>query len=432
MKQEAPPSTSATNVGPRVAGAVILVVEAGLLLASLFDGSWAGGRAPVPYAWRDVALVHAVCALPLALMTGAFISGRVSPVLVVAVAAGSLAAGAVPFTEEGSSSLRNTLAEPNAGLHLRPLIALAWILPAALAGTILVRASRKAPPVRLAWKPVAALGVLGLAALTFPPATYVSARCRHDLAKFGELLGQSRVGEAHALADGLLVLDPALQWNGQPLPEVAAQIEQVVQELEARVATPLRAYATTAERVERARTLAMLGRGDEALEILAPVNDPGWTAPVELLRGTIHEKRAEWEEGLIAYRAARKAWKDRPPSPTRDAGVVQAATGVAYCLRKSGRYAEAEVAYLELLAISPTADTHFLLAQFYEDAQQAAKARDHARRAIQLAPERYGHDGAKLIQKLALNQFGCFGVYQAEGRSTPGEPKPDEAIRGIK
>jgi tetratricopeptide (TPR) repeat protein len=149
------------------------------------------------------------------------------------------------------------------------------------------------------------------------------------------------------------------------------------------------------------------------------------------LRGTIRENRGDWDEGLAAYRAARSAWEARPPSPARDAGIVQAATGAAYCLRKSGHYARAEAAYLELLALAPTADSHFLLAQFYEDAQQAAKAREHARRAIELAPDRYAQAGERLIKKMALNQFGCFGVYRAEGPSGPNESGA-EGFRGIK
>ena len=92
--------------------------------------------------------------------------------------------------------------------------------------------------------------------------------------------------------------------------------------------------------------------------------------------------------------AATPGWEARPESPARAAGVLRATTGIAYCLRKLGRYAEAEVAYREVLALSPTADSHFLLAQFYEDAQQAGKAREHARRAIELAPDRYPKDGS--------------------------------------
>lgn len=61
-----------------------------------------------------------------------------------------------------------------------------------------------------------------------------------------------------------------------------------------------------------------------------------------------------------------------------------------------------------------TADSHFLLAQFYEDAQQADKARTHARRAMALAPERYQKEGEKLINRLTTFHFGCLHVLAAE------------------
>ncbi len=164
----------------------------------------------------------------------------------------------------------------------------------------------------------------------------------------------------------------------------------------------------------------MLGRTGDALDVLKPVDDPVWTAEVEDLRGTIHETRGEWEPGLAAYRAARRGGRGRGGRRRRRAaGVLRAATGVAYCLRKAGRYAEAEGAYREVLALAPTADSHFLLARFYEDAQQAGSAREHARRAIELAPDRYAHDGEKLIRKLTVFQFGCLRVFEAEGGPAP-------------
>ena len=111
---------------------------------------------------------------------------------------------------------------------------------------------------------------------------------------------------------------------------------------------------------------------------------------------------------LACYEAAARAWESSPPSPERAAGLAQATTGAAYCLRKSGRYAEAETAYQQLLALSPTADAHFLLARFYEDTQQTAKARTHAKLAMAAAPERYRRQGEMLIDKLNTLHFGCL------------------------
>ena len=262
--------------------------------------------------------------------------------------------------------------------------------------------------------------VLGAAALVIPPATFVDARCRHDLALLGELVDQSRVGEARALAGGLAALDPGKEWRGHPVSEVAADLDRAAGDLERRVAAPLRETATTRDRIDRGTALAMLGRTGGALDALRTVEDPRATAVVWNLRGTIHEARGEWDEGLAAYQSGRAAWEARPAGPARDAGVLRAATGAAYCLRKAGRYSEAGDAYRELLALAPTADSHFLLARFYDDAQQAGPAREHARRAMELAPDRYAEAGERLVARLAVYQFGCLGVFDAEAASGLG------------
>jgi hypothetical protein len=434
MKRHPPSSSNAAApAGPRGLAALVLVVGLGLAFASLTDGSWAAGRAPAPYAWRDVALVHLLCALPLAAMLAAFAYTRLPPAVAVGVAAGSLAVGVVPLLDEVCPGVLAALrSEPSLGVVIRAVPALGLTLWAILVAAVLAGVQRPSGVPRVGWRNGLALGALGVSALLLPPATHVGARCRHDLARLGEFLEQSRFGEARGVVRGLLVLDADRTWNGRPLPEVAENIERVVGELESRVAAPLGAYPTALARVDRARALAMLGRTDEALDAIRSADDPLWRPEVENLRGTIHETRGDWDAGLTAYRAALAAWGPRPSSPARSAGLLRAETGVAYCLRKQGRYVEAEEAYQDVLARAPTADSHFLLAQFYEDAQQAGKAREHARRAMELAPDRYQRDGEKLIKKLTVFQFGCWGVFDAEGRGPAPTANPDGGIDRIR
>ena len=246
------------------------------------------------------------------------------------------------------------------------------------------------------------------------PSIYVGERCRRDAARLGEFLEQSRYGEARGLLHGLLALDGRREWNGVPLPRVAEDVDRIVRALESRVSVPLAVAATADEQLDRARQLAMLGRTGEAVDVLKAVRDPSAAPEVDTLHATICENRGEWEAGLGLYQSARAAWESRPRSPAREAGLLRATTGVAYCQRKSGRYAEAEATYRQVLALSPTADSHFLLAQFYEDAQQAGNARTHARRAMEIDPARYQQEGDRLITKLTVFHFGCLGVFGAE------------------
>ena len=154
----------------------------------------------------------------------------------------------------------------------------------------------------------------------------------------------------------------------------------------------------------------MLGRTDAALDVLSPVED----AIADNLRGTIYEARGEWDNGLAAYERAAAAFERQPRTDARFSALTRALAGVAYCQRKAGRYELAEAAYLKLLERSPSADTHFLLARFYDDAQNGQKAQLHARRAMTLDPGNYREDGERLIAKLTVFQFGCLGVFDAE------------------
>jgi tetratricopeptide (TPR) repeat protein len=329
----------------------------------------------------------------------------------VPLAVVALGVGITPLLGAGESQfMAGIVSDPLLGVALRASLSFNLALSAALVVLVLIDSQRANGD-----RPACYSGiVLGLVVLVLPPATYANARCRHDITRLGEFLEQSRFGEARTLARGLLVLDASRIWNGHSLPTVAESLDRVVRDLESRVASPLSPHASVRERVNFARDLAMLGRTEEALNVLDSVHDPD----VENLRGTIHETRDEWEPALESYGRARAAWEARPPSPARSGELLRATKGIAYCQRKLGRYTDAEATYQQVLALAPTADTYFLLAQFYEDAQEAEKARASARRATELDPDRYQNEGEKLIRKLSIYQFGCLGVFNA-GDSRP-------------
>lgn len=261
---------------------------------------------------------------------------------------------------------------------------------------------------------------LALAILAVIPAVFVDARVRHDLKLLTELLEQARLGEASELTGRIAALQPSADWQGRPIAALGRELDRTVADLRSRAAVPLPDSAGPLARVDRARDLAILGDTDAALNVLsdrriAAIEDP----EVMNLRGTIHETRSEWKAARDWYRRARWASEGLPASEAGLATLLQAQRGIAYAERKAGRTPEAEAAYRELLALSPTADTHFLLAQFYEDGQQADLARTHARRAMDLDPRRYAREGRQLIDKLQTVHFGCFSTFQAE-RSSGG------------
>jgi hypothetical protein len=249
-----------------------------------------------------------------------------------------------------------------------------------------------------------------VAALCLIPYLYIHVRTQHDIDRAIGFIRQSRYGEAQNLVQRTLNLAPGASWNGNSLASAADTINQVVERVAANVAVPLGARASREERVRRAEAFAMLGRTTEAFHTLDALPELSRDGEACNLRGTIYETRQNWRNGQQWYAQAKAVWQSQADSPARDAGLARAVRGVAFCERKRGRLREAESAWRELLALAPTAENHFLLAQFYEDTQQAEKAQFHVQQAMKLDPEQFVGPGRDLLNKLVTSHFGCVGI----------------------
>lgn len=354
------------------------------------------------FAGRDVAIVCLLAALPLAAVVAEVASRRSSRAGRVLLGGFTLGCGVAIACWGGVLE----------GDVLRLLIAAAFAVGAVLMLTGVAPAAWQAPLLQRARGRGA---VLLAVAVVILPTVYVDARSRHDLQQLTILIEQSRLGEADTLAGRIVVLRPTAMWQGQPVARVRHELERSVAEIRQRVAAPLAVSADFTVRVDRARDLAILGETGAALRILQDDRVAAYRDPeVMNLVGTIHETRSEWSAAREWYARGRDAAAGWPASGARQAVLQRAVRGIAYAERKLGRVREAEAAYRELLAVAPTAETHFLLAQFYEDAQQASLAREHARQAMRLDARRYAQAGRRLIDKLVTFHFGCLGVYRAE------------------
>ncbi|SRR6056297_336390 len=382
-------------------GVPLVALPPALGLLGLGGVACSGNAETLPtYVWPDVAIAYGLSAVPLAVALHGWVTEK-------EMLAGSTVLGAIGVS---LSAALTSLRPLESGL-LRVAAALGLALGAvwffsAMLGRVPWTQSHRSPS---HWP---ALMLVGVLLMWLVPATYVQARCRHDADRLQDLLEQSRLGEARMLALRVLALDGSAHVQNRPLGPVAADLARTVAYLESRVAQPLSAGASDEQWLQRVRELAIVGDHDAALGLMAASSRRARLPQACNLRGTILETLGQWQAAGQAYRSAKSAWQDRLdwPDQTEEcrAGLIRAATGIGYSERKLGHHRNAEAAYLERLTLAPTADSHFLLAQFYEHAQQIGSARRHARRAMTLDPQQYRTQGELLLNKLATFHFGCF------------------------
>jgi len=257
-----------------------------------------------------------------------------------------------------------------------------------------------------------AILLVEIAALLVIPRLYIHARCQRDLREATQLARDSRYGEASALAHRVLALQPNAQLGSNSAAAFAKSMDQIVARIEQHLNELLAEPKTDAQRIQCADGLAMLGKTREALAMLDSSKTLADAPSARNLRATLHESQRHWQTALDWYVRGKAAWQAQPQSADRSAGLMQSTRGIAFCQRKLGHLHAAEAAWQELLALSPTADTHLLLAQFYEDTQQTGKAQFHARQAMQLAPGNnlIQHQARQLETKLLTSHFGCLGI----------------------
>lgn len=367
----------------------------------------------LPFAWWDVALVYIACSFPIAwLLVRLFLLRFADNSLATSV---TLAIGVVLLI-----TFR---------LHLWRLVDIAAPL------TLLQHESGITRSVAAM---VAALGVVCLLApfpnlagqypgdkssvrwafaillLLLVPATYAIAK-RDTNAKIAmDHLSQSRLAEGAERIRRGAVLNYADSYQGSPTGPLLDELDRAVSALTRRSNVPLPPACSLSQNINRATDFAMLGRRAEAVALLGPISQsPNFAASGgHQLLGTLYQDLQQWEASLIQFRAAANFWQAKPTSPNRQAALASSIRGCAFALRKLGRTNEAEAHYRQLLELAPTAEHHFLIAQFYEDVQEAVLATQHANAAIRLAPERYQSSGDALIAKMKANQFGCFQLFR--------------------
>ena len=398
--RDATPEANPTSLDIR---ARYLAIAAAAAFCCLFALAQPTGFVRLPYVWPNVAVAYIVSALPLGMLIAAFVRNRISrPFALVAGLPGLLVGILVMFGSEPQLQIPG-------GWMTRTMLALVVATSSLVfCNALLLKAGLHQPLVpRTSWLTTSVC----LAFAVVVPSIYLDSRVEYHRQRLSDLMGQYRLGPARDVAEQLNAVAPHLEVNGLLVSQVVNDLNVAVADIESRVADHLPAASMPEDRLDRARNVAILGRVEEVENLLAPLVQARPRDPRACnLLGLTYEGSEQWRQSRFWYREADQLLAD--DSAQRDpADLLQAVMGIAYAERKLGHYREAEIAYQRALELDSSAAMNFLMAQFYEDSQQAAKAQQHAAIAMKLDPARYQALGRELIDQLETSHFGCMSVF---------------------
>ena len=398
---------------PIILLAIILACLTGWWVSTVRDAE----SLSLPYLRVDIAIVCFVCMLPLVMLSSDWLfrvfSHHSPPLFKLVQIIFYTGAAGILIMALTSSHPNGTLSRYDAweSMILRPVLSF-WLMMTLclIEGQISKRGKTSESSSKQGFL------IWGLALMTavLVPAIYIQSRVDEIVTTVEESLGSGRLGDARRLTREVCVLAPWQKIGDLPAGDLARDLDRSCYEIERNLGfMQLEPVGSEEAAYQQARLLTILGKGEAAIRLLAPWKDQKTVSPLTCqLLGNIYQQQEQWGESERWYQKSLNAWKRLPHSEQQQAGIVSAWKGIAFAERKRGNYEEAESAYLSALSLAPTADQHYLLAQFYEDTQQTSKAREHALQAMALNADRYGKSGQKLITSLQQQHFGCLNVWR--------------------
>ena len=257
------------------------------------------------------------------------------------------------------------------------------------------------------WSP---LGI-GLVLATVIPFSYGHFLADYYSNQLTEALKNQRLELARSASGCWSRLAPQAHWQDQPVAEIHAQLAGEVNRIR-HALSELSAGQVRSNPGMVASMFLQLDDFDGAVAVIKP--HLRGTAPSPFAWdtfGLILQRQELWRESEQAYRKAFELWNQESDSSNKN-GLASALRGIAHAQNRQGRVRDAEQTYQQLLEIDSSAETHFLLAQFYEEEQQTEEAYHHASEAMILAPGQFQQPGQTLINKLQSAHMGCFQIYR--------------------
>ncbi|MBA4031676.1 MAG: hypothetical protein C0478_12410 [Planctomyces sp.] len=185
--------------------------------------------------------------------------------------------------------------------------------------------------------------------------------------------------------------------------------------------------------LERAKLHLQLEQFDLAREALAGIPQESGLAPMAAsVEGLLHQFAENWLESetafvrsilMLRHQETQSAAASFPRTATTNL-ERENWLGAGFAARKQGEVFRAEEHYLQALRLADKetcAQTHFLIAQFYEDSQQSIKSAEHARLAADLNPAEFLLPADQLLRQLKTGHLGCMWI-PSRSRSSSQPP----------
>lgn len=283
-----------------------------------------------------------------------------------------------------------------------PAVAFACLALAWMVGNSLRRANK-------GWATAAAVAAVVV------PLAYADAVAEAVAGRLGESLSQGRVVRARQQATILASLRPWAVMHGMPLPRLLAELDTACVALERQIRAAFPGAPAAVPVRQRVVALLQLERPAEALLLLEELG-PGDDPVVLDFVGLCHQRLDQPQASLAAYRRGWQAWLQQAPGPRQQAGLANAAKGIAYAHRQLDQRAEEEAAYEQLVRLEASPTNLLLLARCYQDHGKTGAAVDALNRLLETTDDQRLRTRVHgMLATMRRDHFGCLRV-----------PGPDE------
>lgn len=242
------------------------------------------------------------------------------------------------------------------------------------------------------------------------PLAYADAAAKAVAGRLGESLSQGRVVRAQQQATVLASLRPWAVIHGMPLAGLRAELDAQAAALERQARAAFPGTPATVPLPRRVVALLQLERPAEALLLLEELGPRADPLVLDFV-GLCHQRLDQPQASLAAYRRGWQAWLQQAPGPRQQAGLANAAKGIAYAHRQLDQRAEEEAAYEQLVRLEASPTNLLLLARCYQDHGKTEAAVDALNRLLAATDDQQLRTRVQgMLTTMRRDHFGCLRV----------------------